>query len=103
MTNRTHPRADLVQRTLESNDVLSDVDDVQHAVRLRATHQHLRATVLVFHTGTILVQGRFSALEQWLCMVKASIESGRAIPAFVPPDFDRDEQHTEDCWPTIRS
>ncbi len=88
MTNVFQQRLDIVRRTLESNGVLGEIDEVQYAQRFRATFEHQRVTVLVYTTGTIVVQGNRSPLERWLKRAKQSIEAGQPIPDFMPPDHE---------------
>ena len=91
MTNISQQRFDIVRRTLESNGVLGEIDEVQYAQRFRATFGHQRVTVLVYTTGTIVVQGNGSSLKRWLTTAKQSIEAGQPIPAFMPPG------HNSEC------
>jgi len=88
MTNVSQQRLDLVRRALESNGVLGEIDKVQYAQRFRATFEHQRVTVLVYKTGTIVVQGNGSSLKRWLTRTKQSIEAGQPIPDFMPPDHE---------------
>ncbi len=88
MTTGKQQKIDMVRRALQSNEVLGEIDEVQYAQRFRAVFKHQRVTVLVFTTGTIVVQGRESTLKRWLERAKQSIEAGEPIPNFMPPDRD---------------
>ena len=86
MTTGNQQKIDIVRRALASNGVLGEIDEVQYAQRFRAVFKHQRVTVLVFTTGTIVVQGRESTLIRWLERAKQSIEAGQPIPSFAPTD-----------------
>ncbi len=86
MTTGNQQKIDIVRRALVSNGVLREIDEVQYAQRIRAVFKHQRVTVLVFTTGTIVVQGRESTLKRWLERAKQSIEAGQPIPDFLPAD-----------------
>ena len=88
MTTGNQQKIDIVRRALASNGVLGEIDEVQYAQRFRAVFKHQRVTVLVFTTGTIVVQGNRSPLERWLKRAKQSIEAGQPIPGFMPPDHE---------------
>ena len=86
MTTGKQQKIDIVRRALTINGVLGEIDEVQYAQRFRAVFKHQRVTVLVFTTGTIVVQGRESTLKRWMERAKQSIEAGQPIPSFVSAD-----------------
>jgi hypothetical protein len=86
MTDAYQQRVDIIRRTLECNGVLGATEEIQYGKRFRAVFGFTRVTVQVFHTGSILVQGKVSSLEQWLMRAKQCIEAGKPIPNFMPPD-----------------
>jgi hypothetical protein len=75
----------LVQNVLETNDLLDDQEEIQHGTKFTARFGPVRAHILVYNTGSIVVQGRWSPLATWLQQVKAGINANRQIPAFEPP------------------
>lgn len=81
-----------VREALEGNDVFERIDEIQHATRMTAVCEVGRATVLVFKTGTILVQGRPSRLETWLREVRESILTGCSIPRFVKDESEMPQE-----------
>ena len=85
MTNGNPRITNLVQAAVENNVLLEKQEEIQYATRFTATFGSLRAYILVFNTGKIVVQGRLSHMEAWLGKVKRSIEAGKPIPAFEPP------------------
>ena len=84
MTTGNQQKIDIVRRALRSNGVLGEIDEVQYAQRFRAVFKHQRVTVLVFTTGTVVVQGKESTLKRWLERAMQSIKAGQPIPAFAP-------------------
>lgn len=85
MTNGDPHITTLVQNVLESNVLLDKQEEIQHATKFTASFGSLRAHILVFNTGAVVVQGRLSPLATWLQQVKTSISANRPIPAFEPP------------------
>ncbi|MEN9663794.1 MAG: hypothetical protein RLZZ326_157 [Planctomycetota bacterium] len=85
MTNGNPRISHLVQSALKSNGVLDDKNEIQFATQFTAQFESFRAHILVYNTGKIVVQGRWSPLKAWLGKVKRSIETGKPIPAFEPP------------------
>lgn len=77
-----------VQAILERHGVLERIDEIQYATKFAATAEGAQAFILVFRTGTILVQGRHSFLRTWLSKVKASIEDQTTAPDLVLPSAE---------------
>ena len=74
-----------VQEVLESNGVLANTKEIQHATQLTACYGFSRAFILVFNTGAIVVQGQPSTLQAWLLEVKHHLETNTEVPRFPRP------------------
>jgi len=82
MTNGYLRFAQEIRDILEANGVFVQAEDVQHATKFSACFGFARAFILVFNTGTILVQGSASPLKTWLQEVKRHLEASTTVPRF---------------------
>lgn len=85
MTNGHPAITQQVRTALEVSGVFEKTDEIQCATRMTARFGFFSSTILVFNTGTIVVQGRPSPLHAWLQGVKHCIERSQVVPPFLWP------------------
>ena len=86
-----HPAIALqVLSALEVSGVFEIAKEIQHATHFTARYGFTYAYILVFDTGSVVVQGPASELKAWLEEVKECIRIGKeprkfSRPGFAPP------------------
>jgi len=70
----------VIHTILEEKGVLDRVDEIQHARKFTVWHECQQAVLVVYDTGTIVVQGRVSGLHRWLQQLKVAVTSNRPVP-----------------------
>lgn len=81
-----HPAIALqVLAALEASDVFEKAKEIQHATHFTARYGFTSAYILVFNTGSVVVQGPASELRAWLEEIKECIRTGKEIRKFSWP------------------
>lgn len=83
MGNGDSALCDRVRGALKNSGTEYDESEVQHATKLTLKAGAKRASILVFNTGRLHVEGAESDLKSWLVELKASIETGAGMPGML--------------------
>ena len=79
----------MIRSHLTSASVLEEESEVQHATKFSVKSGANRASVLVFNTGNINVQGAASELKLWCENLKQSVKDGTELPGvMLPPEIE---------------
>jgi len=70
----------VIHTILEEKGVLDRLDEIQYATKFTVWHECQQAVLLVYDTGTIVVQGRPSGLHRWLQQLKIAVTGNRLVP-----------------------
>jgi hypothetical protein len=70
----------VIHTFLKEKGVLHQVKEIQHARKFTVSHGRQQAVLLVYDTGTIVVQGRPSGLHRWLQQLEIAVTSNRLVP-----------------------
>jgi len=82
----SHPvLAQIVREALEANNLLDHLKPIQYATQMVASDGQNRGFILVFTTGSIVVQGQPSPLSAWLWKLKDHVETGKELPRYERP------------------
>lgn len=85
MTNGDEQMCDEIRKALNQAGILEEELDVQFATKFSVKSGVNRASILVYNSGNIQVQGKDSELREWLVNLKSKLEFGNAVPGRLLP------------------
>lgn len=85
MSNGDEKVCSSVRTIVTSSGVLENETEIQHATKFQLKSGSLKAGIVVYKTGRIVVEGADSELKVWCNEVKKSIEEGSGAPGILLP------------------
>lgn len=85
MSNGDAKQCDVVRSSLTANQVDFQENDIQHATKFSAKVGAQTASIVVFNTAKLHVEGKESNLKSWLIDLKQAVEGGTGGPGVLLP------------------
>lgn len=90
MSNGDPKQCEIIRSALQANNVDFVESEIQHATKFSVKSGSHAASINVFNTGKLHVEGKESPLKQWLNELKQAVDGGAGAPgALLPVEIEK--------------